>query len=147
MLSIFWRSSCIFIILLNRWDLCAEIALMSAMCFLYFSHCCFHWSLWYNTIAMLSLIKIVVERSNHLYLNCILASFWIDVFRSTIFLMTEKRKMRRLIFISWARMSLHARLVSCVLLSTQLCNVIYQKYVAYVACNIHKTRSLCWFFS
>ncbi len=24
---------------------------------------------------------------------------------------------------------------------------IYWKYVAYVACNIHKTQSLCWFFS
>ncbi len=25
--------------------------------------------------------------------------------------------------------------------------MIYRKYVAYVACNIHKTWSLCWFFS
>ncbi len=24
---------------------------------------------------------------------------------------------------------------------------VYQKYVAYVACNIHKTQSLCWFSS
>ncbi len=123
MLFIFWKSSRIFIILLNKWDLCAEIALTSAMHFLYFSHHCFHWSLWYNTIAMLLLVEIIVKRSNHLHLNCILTSSWINVFRSTIFLMTEKRKMRRLIFISQARMSLHAHLVSCVLLSTQLRNV------------------------
>ncbi len=72
---------------------------------------------------MLLLVEIIVKRSNHLHLNCILTSSWINVFRSTIFLMTEKRKMRRLIFISQARMSLHAHLVSCVLLSTQLRNV------------------------
>ncbi len=122
-LSIFWKSSCIFIILLNRWDLCAEIALTSAMCFLYFSHCCFYWSLWYNIIAMLLLINIVVEELNHLHLNCIFTSSWINVFRSTTFLMTEKWKMKRLILVSQACMSLHAHLVSCVLSSTQLRNV------------------------
>ncbi len=72
---------------------------------------------------MLSLIEIVVEESNHLRLGCILAPSRIDVFRSTIFLMTEKREMRRLILVSRARMSLHARLVSCVLPSTRLRNV------------------------
>ncbi len=123
MLSIFWRSSRIFIVLLNKWDLCAEVTLTSAMRFLYFSHRCFHWSLWYSIIAMLSLIEVIVERLNHLRLDCIFASSWIDVFRSTTFLMTEKRKMKRLILISWTRMSLHARLVFCVLSSTRLRNV------------------------
>ncbi len=138
MLSIFWKSSCIFIILLNKWDLCAEITLISAMHFLYFSHHCFHWLLWFNVIVMLSLIEIVIKKLNHLHLNCILASSWINVFRSIIFLITEKWEMRRLILISWTCMSLHAHLVFCVLSLTQLCNVIYWKYVVYVACNIHK---------
>ncbi len=124
MLSIFWKSSCIFIILLNKWNLCAEITLISAMHFLYFFHHYFHWSLWYNVIAMLLLIKVVVEKLNHLHLNCILVSFWINVFRSTIFLMTEKREMKWLILVSQACMSLHAYLVSCVLSSIQLHNVI-----------------------
>ncbi len=93
------------------------------MHFLYFSHRCSHWSLWYNAIAMLLLIEIVVERLNHLHLDCILVSSWITVFKSTIFLMTKKREMRWLIFISWAHMSLHAHLVSCVLLSTWLRNM------------------------
>ncbi len=123
MLSIFWRSSHIFIILLNKWNLCAEIALMSAMRFLYFFYHCFHWSLWYSAIAMLSLIKIIIERSNHLHLDCIFASSWINVFRSTTFLMTEKRKMRWLILISWACMSSHAHLISYVLSLTWLHNV------------------------
>ena len=123
MLSVFWKSLCIFIIWLNKWDRCAEITLMSAMHFLYFSHHCSHWSLWYNAIAMLSLIEVVIERLNHLHLNCIFASSWIDVFRSTTFLMTEKRKMKWLIFVSWARISLHAHWFSYVLLSTQLRNV------------------------
>ncbi len=123
MLSIFWRSSCIFIILMNKWDLCAEIMSTSAMHFLYFFHHYFHWLLWYNVIAMLSLIEIIVEKLNHLRLDCILASSWINVFRSIIFLMTEKWKMKWLIFISWARMSLHAHLISCILLSTWLHNV------------------------
>ena len=183
MLSIFWKSSCIFIILLNKWNLCAEITLTSAMRFLYFSHHCSYWSLWYNAIAMLLFIKIVVERSNYLHLNCILVFSWIIVFRSIIFLMTEKREVKRLISVSRACISLHARLVSCVLSLIQLCNVtlfcsmfkwtcseliyvlisnvlmltllnasatwrrIYWKYVAYIACNIHKTWFLCWFFS
>ena len=79
--------------------------------------------MWYNAIAMLLLIEIIIERLNHLHLDCILAFSWINVFRSTIFLMTEKRKMRWLILISWARMSLHAHLVSCVLSLTWLRNV------------------------
>ena len=111
------------IILLNKWNLCAEIALMFAMHFLYFFHHCFHWSLWYNAIMMLLLIEIIIERLNHLHLNCILAFSWINVFRSTIFLMTEKQKMRWLIFISQAHMSLHAHSVFYVLSSTQLHNV------------------------
>ncbi len=72
---------------------------------------------------MLSFIEIIIERLNHLHLNCILASSWINVFRSIIFLMTEKRKMRQLILINWTCISLHAHLVSCVLSLTQLCNV------------------------
>ncbi len=123
MLSIFWRSSRIFIILLNKWNLCAEIALMFAMHFLYFSHYYFHWSLWYNAIATLLLIEIIMKESNHLLLNCILASSWIIMFKSIIFFMTEKWEMKRLIFISWACMNLHAHLVSCVLLLTWLRNV------------------------
>jgi len=122
-LSIFWKSSCIFIILLNKWNLCAEITLTSAMRFLYFSHHCSYWSLWYNAIAMLLFIKIVVERSNYLHLNCILVFSWIIVFRSIIFLMTKKQKMRWLISVSWMCMSLHAHLVSYVLSSIQLHNV------------------------
>jgi len=123
MLSTFWKSLRIFIILLNRWDLCAEIALMSAMRFLYFFHHCSHWSLWYSAIAMLLLIEIIIERLNHLHLDCILVSSWITVFRSIIFLMTEKREVKRLISVSRACISLHARLVSCVLSLIQLCNV------------------------
>ncbi len=123
MLSIFWKSLCIFIILLNKWNLCAEITLTSAMHFLYFSHYYFHWSLWYNAIAMLLLIEIIIKRLNHLHLDCIFASFWINVFRSTTFLMTEKRKMRRLIFVSWTCMNSHAHLISCVLSLTWLRNV------------------------
>ncbi len=72
---------------------------------------------------MLSLIKIIVERLNHLRLDCILASSQINVFRSIIFLMIEKWKMRWLIFISWTCMSLHAHLVSCILSLIQLRNV------------------------
>jgi len=122
-LFIFWKSSHIFIILLNKWDLCAKIALMSVMHFLYFSHHCSYWSLWYNAIAMLLLVEIIVKKLNHLHLDCILTSSWINVFRSTIFLMIEKRKMRWLILISWMHMSLHAHLISCVLSLIQLCNV------------------------
>ncbi len=93
------------------------------MRFLYFSHHCSYWSLWYNIIAMLSLIEIIVEKLNHLYLDCIFMSSWINVFRSTIFLMTEKWEVRRLILVSWTCMSLHAHLVSCILSLIQLCNV------------------------
>ncbi len=123
MLSIFWKSSRIFIILLNKWNLCAEITLTSVMRFLYFFHHCSHWSLWYSIIAMLLLIEIIIERLNYLHLDCIFASSWINVFKSITFLMIKEWKMRWLIFISWTRMSLHAHLVSCVLSSTQLHNV------------------------
>ena len=71
---------------------------------------------------MLSLIEIIIKRLNCLHLDCIFASSWINVFRSTIFLMTEKWKMKWLIFVSWTCMSLHAHLVSCVLLLIQLRN-------------------------
>ncbi len=123
MLSAFRKSSCIFTVLLNKWDLCAEIALMFAMHFLYFSHCCSHWSLWYNIIAMLLLIEIIIKKLNHLHLNYILASFWINVFRSTIFLMTEKQEMRWLILINWMYINSYAHLVFCVLSLTWLRNV------------------------
>ena len=123
MLSTFWKSSRIFIILLNKWDLCAEIAVTFAMHFLYFSHHCFHWLLWYNVIAMLLLIEVIVKELNYLHLNCILTSFWINVFRNTIFLMMKKQEAKWLIFVSWMHMSLHAHLVSYVLSLTQLHNM------------------------
>ncbi len=125
MLSAFWKSSRIFIILLLRCDLCAEIALMSATRSLYFSHRWFHWSLWYCVIAMLSLVEIVVKkRMCRLRLDCIFASSWMKTFRSTIFLMTSEREMTRLTFVKRTRISLHACLISCVQSSTQLCSVI-----------------------
>ncbi len=125
MLSAFWKSSRIFIILLLRCNLCVEIALTSAMCSLYFSHCWFHWSLWYCIIAMLSLVEIVVKKKvHHLHLDCIFASSWMKTFRSTIFLMTSEREMTRLTFVKRARISLHACLISCIQSLTQLCSVI-----------------------
>ncbi len=125
MLSAFWKSSCIFIILLLRCDLCAEITLMSATRSLYFSHHWFHWSLWYCIIAMLLLVEIIMKKKmHHLRLNCIFASSWMKTFRSTIFLMMSKWEMTWLTFIKWARISLHACLISCVQLLTQLCSVI-----------------------
>ncbi len=115
MLSTFWKSSCIFIILLLRCNLCAEIALMFATHSLYFSHHWFHWFLWYCIIVMLSLVEIIVrKRMHHLYLNYIFASFWMKTFRSTIFLMMSKRKMTWLTFIKWTYISLHACLISCI---------------------------------
>ncbi len=72
---------------------------------------------------MLLFIEVVIKELNHLCLNCILTSSWINVFRSTIFLMTEEQEMRWLIFVSWVHMSLHAHLVSYVLSLIQLCNV------------------------
>ncbi len=79
--------------------------------------------MWYNAIATLLLVKIIIERLNYLLLDCILTFSWINVFRSTIFLMTKEREVRRLIFVSWVCMSLHAHLISCVLLLTWLRNV------------------------
>ncbi len=125
MLSAFWKSSCIFIILLLRCNLCAEIALMFATCSLYFSHRWFHWSLWYCVIAMLSLVEIIVKkRMRRLHLDCIFASSWMKTFRSTIFLMTSEREMTRLTLVKRTCISSHACLISCVQSLTQLCNVI-----------------------
>jgi len=56
---------------------------------------------------------------------------WMKTFRSTIFLMMSEWEMMWLTFVRQTHISLH----------------IYWKYVAYVACNIHKTWFLCWFFS
>ncbi len=125
MLSAFWKSSCIFIILLLRCNLYVEIALMSATRSLYFFHHWFHWSLWYCIIAMLSLVEIIVKKKVCcLHFNCIFASFWMKTFRSTIFLMMNKREMMQLTFVKWACISLHACLISCVQLLTQLCSMI-----------------------
>ncbi len=124
-LSAFWKSSRIFIILLLRCNLYAEIALMFATCSLYFSHCWFHWSLWYCIIAMLSLVEIIVKkRMCHLHLDCIFASSWMKTFRSIIFLMTSEREITWLTFVKQACISLHACLISCVWSLTQLCSVI-----------------------
>ncbi len=125
MLSAFWRSSRIFIILLLRCDLCAEITLTSATRSLYFSHRWFHWSLWYCIIAMLSLVEIIVKKRVHrLHLNCIFASSWMKTFRSTIFLMTSKQEMTWLTLVKQTHISLHACLISCVQSLTWLCSVI-----------------------
>ncbi len=114
-LSAFWKSSCIFIILLLRCNLCAEIALMFATRSLYFFHYWFHWSLWYCVIAMLSLVEIIVKkRVYRLHLDCIFASSWMKTFRSIIFLMMSKREMTQLTFVKRVHISLHACLISCV---------------------------------
>ncbi len=123
-LSTFWKSFCIFIILLNRCNLCVEIMWTSAMHFLYFFHHCFHWLLWYCAIAMLSLFEFVAARVNHLHFNCIFTSSWIELFRSITFLMMKKREMMQLILIRWAHISLHAYLIFCVWSLIQLRNVI-----------------------
>ncbi len=96
----------------------------SAMHFLYFSHHCFHWLLWYCAIVMLSLVKIVAAKANCLHLDCIFASSWIKLFRSVTFLMTKEREMMQLTFIRWARISLHACLIFCIQSLTWLRNVI-----------------------
>ncbi len=125
MLSAFWKSSRIFIILLLRCDLCAEIVLMFATRSLYFSHHWFHWSLWYCAIAMLLLVEIIIKkRMHHLHLNCIFASFWMKTFRSTIFLMMNEQEMTWLTFIKWMHISSHAYLISCIQSLTWLCSVI-----------------------
>ncbi len=132
MLSAFWKSSRIFIILLLRCDLCIEIMLTSATRSLYFSHRWFHWSLWYCAIAMLSLVEIIVKkRMHHLHLDCIFASSWMKTFRSTIFLMMSKWEMMWLTLVKWTCISLHACLISCIQLLIQLCNMI-------LFCNIFK---------
>ncbi len=124
-LSAFWRSSRIFIILLLRCNLCVEITLMSATRSLYFSHCWFHWSLWYCIIAMLSLVEIIVKkRMHHLHLNCIFASFWMKTFRSTIFLMMSEREITRLTLVKRAHISSHACLIFYVRSLIQLCSMI-----------------------
>ena len=124
MLSIFWRSFCIFIILLNRCDLCVKMMWTSAMHFLYFFHRCFHWLLWNCAIAMLSLVEIVAAKTNHSHLNCIFASSWIKLFRSITFLMMRKWEMMWLMLTRRARISLHACLIFCVQSLIQLRNVI-----------------------
>ena len=123
-LLIFWKSFHIFIILLNKCNLYVEIMWTSAMHFLYFSHHCFHWLLWYCIIAMLSLVKIVAARTNCLHLKCIFASSWIKLFRSITFLIIRKRKMMWLTLIKWTCISLHAYLIFCIWSLTWLHNVI-----------------------
>ncbi len=125
MLSAFWRSLRIFIILLLRCNLCAEIILTFATCSLYFFHHWFHWSLWYCAIAMLLLVKIIVKkRMHHLHLNCIFTFSWMKTFRSIIFLMMSKQEMTWLTFIKWACISLHTYLIFCIQSSTWLRSVI-----------------------
>ena len=124
MLSIFWKLFCIFIILLNRCNLCVEVTWTFTMHFLYFSHHCFHWLLWNCVIAMLSLVEIVAARVNCLHLNCIFASSWIKLFRSVTFLMTKEREMMWLMLIRQMHINSHACLIFCVQSLTQLCNII-----------------------
>ncbi len=123
-LSTFWRLFCIFIILLNRCNLCVKMTWTSAMHFLYFFHHCFHWLLWYYAIAMLSLVEIIAAKINHLHFNCIFTSSWIELFRCITFLMMKKQEMMWLIFIRWVCISLHVYLIFCVWSLIQLCNVI-----------------------
>ncbi len=137
-LSAFWKLSRIFIILLLRCNLCAEIVLTSATRSLYFSHRWFHWSLWYYIIAMLLLVEIIVKKKmHHLHLDCIFASFWMKTFRSTIFLMMSEQEMTQLTFVKWVHINSHACLISYVQSLTQLCSVISNEHVA----------SLCMFLS
>ncbi len=117
-LSTFWKSFCIFIILLNRCILYVKVMWTSAMHFLYFFHYCFYWLLWYCAIMMLSLVKIVAARTNHLHLNCIFASSWIKLFRSITFLRMKKWEIMWLILIKWAHINLHACLIFYVQLLT-----------------------------
>ncbi len=123
-LSTFWKSFCIFIILLNRCNLCVKMMWTSAMHFLYFSHHCFHWLLWYCAIAILSLIKIVATKVNCLHLNCIFMFSWIELFRSITFLMMRKWEIMWLTLIRWTRISLHACLIFCIQSLIQLRNMI-----------------------
>ncbi len=141
-LSAFWRSSRIFIVLLLRCNLCAEIMLTSAMRSLYFSHRWFHWSLWYCAIAMLSLVEIVKKKERRLRLDCIFTSSWMKTFRSTIFLLTSKREMTRLTLVNRARISSHACLIFCVY--RWLDCVVWS---CSVACSDEHVASLCMFLS
>ncbi len=124
MLSIFWRSFYIFIILLNKCNLCVEMMWTFVMHFLCFFHRYFHWLLWYCAIAMLSLVEIIAAKTNYLHLDCIFASSWIKLFKSVTFLMMKKWEMMQLTFIRWACISLHAYLIFCVQSLIQLRNVI-----------------------
>ncbi len=94
------------------------------MYFLYFSHYCFHWLLWYCTIAMLSLVEIIAAKANHLHFNCIFTFSWINLFRSITFLMMKKWEMMWLIFIKWMHINLHVYLIFCIWLLTWLRNMI-----------------------
>ncbi len=123
-LSTFWKSFHIFIILLNKCNLCIKMMWIFMMHFLYFFHHCFHWLLWYCAIAMLSLVEIIAAKVNHLHLDCIFASSWIKLFRSITFLMTKKQEMMQLIFIRWTYISLHVYLIFCIWLLIQLRNII-----------------------
>ncbi len=101
------------------------------MHFLYFSHYCFHWLLWYCAIAMLLLVEFVAARVNRLHLDCIFASSWIELFRSITFLMMKEREMMWLTFIRWTRINLHACLIFCIQSLIQLCNMI-------LSCNMFR---------
>ena len=132
MLSAFWKSSHIFIILLLRCNLCAENALTFVTHSLYFSHCWFHWSLWYCAIVMLSLVEIIVKkRMHHLHLNCIFTSSWMKTFRSIIFLMMSNWEMTWITFVKRTCINLHACLIFCIRSSIQLCSMI-------LFCNMFK---------
>ncbi len=124
MLLIFWRSFHIFIILLNKCNLCVEMMWTSAMHFLYFFYCCFHWLLWNCTIVLLSLVEIIAVKTNHLHFDCIFMFSWIKLFRSITFLMIRKWKMMQLMFIRWACINSHVYLIFCVQLLIQLRNMI-----------------------
>ncbi len=94
------------------------------MHFLYFFHHCFHWLLWYCAIAMLSLVKIITAKTNHLHFNCIFMFSWIKLFRNITFLMMRKWEIMWLTFIRWACISLHVYLIFCIQSLIQLRNVI-----------------------
>ncbi len=73
---------------------------------------------------MLSLVEIVAAKVNCSCFNCIFTSSWIKLFRSITFLMIKEREMMQLILIKWVHISLHAYLIFCIQLLTQLRNVI-----------------------
>ncbi len=136
MLSTFWKSSCIFIILLLRCNLCAEITLISVTHSLYFSHYWFHWSLWYCAIVMLSLVEMIVKKKmHHLHLDCIFASFQMKTFRSTIFLMMSKWEMTWLTFVRWMYINSYVYLIFCNQSLIQLCSMILSCSMFKWTCN------------